>query len=211
MRIAILSSNKKPIPSPPDAIYAPGIIISAIADDMVKKGHEVTLFAGKESRTKAKLVSVGNTQFTDYGKIGEPLESQYELMLTAKCFEVAQKGNFDLIHAHDYRKTIYFSKLISTPILFTYHGNVSEDMLELIEKQRAIYFKDSIYSVGVTDYQIKNSKNLINFVGRVYHGIDLGNFEFSLLDGQLLPLQHHVLHSIDTFLSHHQLLFLYNL
>lgn len=186
MKIAMLTSNKKPIPSPEESIYAPGIITGLLTDGLVERGHEVTLFTGIDSQSKAKIESLGlNTAWTDFEKKGfdlyfyRNLEAQYELALVSKACEEAIVGKFDIFHAHDFRKTQYFANLIPIPMVFTYHGNIHDDAAAEVDKKRFLRFRDKTPFIAISDYQIKSASKYIHFIGKVYHGIDLKNFTFS--------------------------------
>jgi len=41
MKIAIIASNRKPVPSSRDNVFAPGSIIKGLVDNLTKFGHEV--------------------------------------------------------------------------------------------------------------------------------------------------------------------------
>jgi glycosyltransferase involved in cell wall biosynthesis len=45
-------------PVPPPAYGGIELVVSLLADELVKRGHEVTLFASGDSSTLAKLISV---------------------------------------------------------------------------------------------------------------------------------------------------------
>ncbi|MFC1656804.1 glycosyltransferase [Patescibacteria group bacterium] len=179
MKIAQLTPNSKPIPSPKNRIYAPGLIVGAISDGMTEKGHEVFLFAGKDSKTKAKIMYEGNSLFSDYGDLREPQRTQYELTMASKCFEMARDNKFDIVHAHDHTKVIYFANFVDTPIVFTFHGDPEDDLSEEIDRKRLLKYRDRVKSVAVSDFQVKNASKYFNFIDRVYHGIDISRLKFN--------------------------------
>ena len=73
MRIAMISPPHNPIPGNKDIIWAPGTVINSIVEGLVKKGHEVTLFAPADSKTSAKLESIGlNSISHDYPTLRQP-------------------------------------------------------------------------------------------------------------------------------------------
>ncbi len=186
-KIAMLSPGKMTIPSPKDSIFAPGTIIFNLTEELVRRNYEVTLFAGKESKTSAHLEHLNfNSIGYDYSSIyiENPrkyffYETQYELMLISRAIEGANKGKFDLIHAHDFRILPYFSKFCNVPIIFTYHGSIQDDMSNRFTVTRADYYHNFCHFVAITDFQKKQAVKYFNIVSMVHNSINIQKFIFS--------------------------------
>lgn len=187
MKIAILTNNQKPLPSPKDSMYSPNLVASDITEELVARGHEVYLFSGKDSVTKANLCS--GDIFTNYHDNSDlqkedPLKYQqlgvqYELFLISKALELTKQHKFDVIHAHDQNLLPYFSNLIDTPIVFTYHANILFDMkFEIIRKRFQKFYTQNFY-VAISQWQKKQSEKYLNVVDVVNHGINIKKYEFS--------------------------------
>jgi len=96
-------------------------VVSNLTEGLVKQGHDVTLFATGDSRTKAKLVSVAPKAIY---RQGIPWDNFiYPLLHIYKAYEMS--ANFDLIHVHlnmisDFTAAA-MSKLLKIPSVFTVH------------------------------------------------------------------------------------------
>src|SRR6266516_1458547 len=90
-------------------------IVSLLADGLTDQGHEVTLFASGDSRSKATLASVFEHAPSEL--IGRSLP---ELRHALACFERA--GDFDVINDHSGPVGAVLGGLPSTPVVHTVHG-----------------------------------------------------------------------------------------
>jgi glycosyltransferase involved in cell wall biosynthesis len=113
VRIAILSTVWFPVPPPR---YG-GIewIVALLADGLVDRGHEVTLFASGESKTKANLVSVFQESPSEF--IGQ---TNYELHHALGCFERA--AEFEIVNDHSGALGAALGAGSPTPVVHTVHG-----------------------------------------------------------------------------------------
>lgn len=192
MKIAMLASNRRPIPSPSDLIFAPGVIIYELTEGLVRKGQEVTLFAPEGTKTSARLVTAGTRSlYDDFAgeedfaqKRIENLEKywtmdvQYELLMTSTAFEFIKKNQFDIVHCHKTLHEIYFSKFINAPCLFTIHDAAEREAGNDIDILRLKKYAKETYFVSISNAQ-RIGLDYLNFIDTVYNGIDLKNFEFS--------------------------------
>jgi len=140
-------------------------IVSLLCEGLIKKGVDVTLFATGESITKAKLRSVCQVGYEEDSNI-EP--KVWESLHIANVFQSA--GEFDIIHNNFDFLPLTYSGLVDTPVLTTIHGFSSEKILPVYEK-----YSESTYYVSISNSD--RSGNL-NYIGTVYHGIDLTQFTY---------------------------------
>ena len=63
MRIALYISPAHSVPPETRQILAPWYLVREIANGLVERGHEVTLFAAQGSKTKAHLIDLGIAPF----------------------------------------------------------------------------------------------------------------------------------------------------
>src|SRR5512132_1945691 len=91
LRVAIVSPVWFPVP--PSGYGGIEWIVWLLADGLADAGHDVTLFASGNSRTKAKLVSLYDHAPSE--RIGETLP---ELHHCLACYERA--ADFDVINDH---------------------------------------------------------------------------------------------------------------
>lgn len=194
MKIALIISNRKPVPSSRDNVFAPGSIVKGLADNLTAMGHDVVFFGPSDSDVKVnRLVSEGlKSVYTDYNDIrrSDPHtyltnEDQYEMVLVSKAFEMVKwEGDFDIIHAHKYNKEVYFSNLVDTPLLITGHGMYNESLNSEADRIRNERYKDSCYWAYVSEYH-KTGVDL-NFVAKVPWGINPEAYPFSPTGGDSL-------------------------
>jgi glycosyltransferase involved in cell wall biosynthesis len=90
-------------------------IVWLLADGLVDAGHEVTLFASGDSRTKAKLFSVYDVAPSEL--IGTSI---VELHHCLACYERADE--FDVINDHSGLPAAALGSAVATPTLHTVHG-----------------------------------------------------------------------------------------
>src|SRR5690606_3776322 len=92
-------------------------VASNLAEGLVSRGVDVTLFATADSRTRAKL------QYSAKRGYAEALEADPKV---EECLHISQAieqaASFDLIHNHFDFLPLTYSKLVTTPILTTIHG-----------------------------------------------------------------------------------------
>lgn len=172
-------TNKIPVPMPNRVIHAPLFLAYEISEGMVEKGHNVTLFASSDSKTKAKLVSNNIPSLWKDKSLrkyihNERVVQHYELALVLKIFQLAEKGEFDIIHMHPYERGIHFAPLVKTPIVFTLHnpiGHIEKFLFSQYRKYPNIYF------VSISNSQRRPIPNL-NYIDTVYEGVEIERYPF---------------------------------
>jgi glycosyltransferase involved in cell wall biosynthesis len=128
MRIAIISPVWFRVP--PDGYGGIEWVVSLLADSLVTAGHEVTLFASGDSRTKAELASVYDE--APSAQIGRSIPEMYHALA---CFERA--GDFDVINDHSGLPAAAFGGLVDTPTLHTVHGPLDGPIAPKVYEQIA--------------------------------------------------------------------------
>ena len=185
MKIGLIASLARPIPGGEKNIFAPGVLILALANGLARKGHDITLFAPRDTKTKSKLISEGmmsayddlNKYFTDDKATFIQLERDYDLILTSKAFEMAKEGKFDILHSHRVVPEIYFTDFINTPVVFTNHSPYGQTVGGITTKAdilRNKKYAKSCYYTALSNYIQKSIK--LNFVATVYNGLPDLNF-----------------------------------
>jgi len=156
---------------PPEKYGGIERIISYLTEELVKRGHEVTLFASGDSKTKAKLMSVVNQGLISRGV---PWHDWWWNNLNYSiAFEMAK--NFDIIHSHWTPSGIYFQRFVKTPVLHTFHNIPKGDdhRWKILEN-----FRDSNV-VFVSKSERKNSEVKFKRSFVVYNAADLNQFKFN--------------------------------
>jgi len=148
-------------------------IASLLAEGLVKKGIDVTLFATGDSLTAGKLCAVCKCGYEEDSSI-EP--KVWECLHISEVFEHADE--FDLIHNNFDFLPLTYSGLINTPVLTTIHGFSSSRILPVYEK-----YNNKTHYVSISD---SDRSEKLNYIATVYHGINLDEFTFKKEVGDYL-------------------------
>ncbi len=179
MRIAILA----PIAwRTPPRQYGPWEqVASLLTEELVARGHDVTLFATADSITGAKLNAVCAK---GYGEDAAADAKVCECLHIANLFERAEE--FDIIHNQYDFLPLGYSALVKTPMVTTIHGFSSPLIIPVYERYNG---KTSYVSISNADRSPK-----LTYIATIHHGIDLTQFtfrkdhnEFLLFFGRIHP------------------------
>ena len=156
-RVAVLS----PVAwrTPPQQYGAWETVAGNIAEGLVARGWDVTLFASGNSVTTAHLHAVVDTGYEEDRSV-DPKVAEY--LHISETFEHA--AEFDLIHSHYDFMALTYTRLIKTPVLTTIHGFSSPQIMPVYQKYRDGYF------VSVSD---SDRAPGLNYLATVYNGIDV--------------------------------------
>jgi glycosyltransferase involved in cell wall biosynthesis len=152
---------------PPPAYGGIELVVGLLTDELVKRGHDVTLFASGDSITLAKLESVHpqalrlDPNVREYGI--------YEMLQLGQIYERADE--FDLIHSHMGCAALAYAKLSKTPTVHTLHGIFTPDNAKMFS-----YAKEQPF-VSISDAQRVERLGL-NCVSTVYNSVDVDSHKF---------------------------------
>src|SRR5437868_1624707 len=145
--------------TPPRQYGAWETVASNITEGLVSRGWDVTLFATRDSVTRAHLHAVVDRGYEEDPAIDSKVA---EYLHISEAFEHA--AEFDLIHSHYDFMALSYCRMVKTPVLTTIHGFSSTKIMPVYEKYRDGYF-----------VSISNSDRApgLNYLATVYNGIDL--------------------------------------
>ena len=150
--------------TPPRQYGAWETVAGNIAEGLLSRGWDVTLYATGDSITEGRLQHVvGRGYEEDCGQ--DPKVS--ECLHISEIMEHA--GDFDLIHNNFDFLPLTYSRLIKTPILTTIHGFSSPKIMPVYHK-----YSDNYY-VSISD---SDRAEGLNYLGTVYNGINLEDFTY---------------------------------
>src|SRR5438445_7609157 len=143
--------------TPPRQYGAWETVASNITEGLVARGWDVTLFASRDSVTRAHLHAVVEKGYEEDSS-ADPKVAEY--LHIPEAFEHA--AEFDLIHSHYDFMALTYTRLVKTPVLTTIHGFSSPRILPVYRKYGDGYF-----------VSISNSDRLpgLNYVATMYNGI----------------------------------------
>lgn len=172
-------------------------MIYALTEELVKRGHEVTLFASGDSITTANLSSVYPRSLRE-ARFKE-LYGLNKLMVLHVGAAYTRQDEFDIIHEHNSPLAVPVAQIAKTPVVFTIHNAFDFETQKLFQTLKRPYI------VTISKAQAEYTPN-INLIGTIYHGLDMRHFPFSSEhDGYLLyvgriSLEKGVHHAIETAL-----------
>lgn len=152
---------------PPKTYGGTELIVHILCEELIKRGHEITLIACSDSQTSAVLEAPVNCNLR---KTGSLMPTFYENISTARVIEMS--GEFDIIHNHCGLSVLPFHKLIKAPMVTSLHGAF------VVEEEVKAYqsYKDLSY-ISISNSQ-RNGNPELNYISTVYNGILIENFEF---------------------------------
>ncbi len=164
MRIAQLSPLIERVP--PRRYGGTERVVHYLTEELVRRGHDVTLFASGDSETKAKLVASSSHSLRSMYTSDE---AAFTMLNVAKVYKSAEQ--FDIIHNQlDYYAfpTAYFSPV---PTVTTFHGAFTLENRNIYDEYKNLNF------VSISDSQRKGGPSL-NWRATIYHGIPMEKFPF---------------------------------
>ena len=148
-------------------------VASTLAEGLVARGHDVTLFATADSVTSARLHAEAAAGYEEDAAVDAKV---YEALHIAACFERA--AEFDVISNHFDFLPLAFSRLVRTPVVTTIHGFSSE---RIVPVYRA--YDDIAHYVAISDADRHPS---LTYDATIHHGIHLEQFTLGAGDGGYL-------------------------
>jgi glycosyltransferase involved in cell wall biosynthesis len=121
LRIAQLAPTFERVP--PAAYGGTELIVALITDELVRRGHDVTLYASGDSETRAELRSIA-ARAVRYGEVVDGVRhaEYFQLVNAHACYMDAAEGEFDIIHNHAGLEGLVLGATSTTPVLTTNHN-----------------------------------------------------------------------------------------
>lgn len=165
MRIAQIAPLWERVPPP--AYGGIELVVGLLTDELVKRGHDVTLFASGDSVTAAKLEAIHPRALRL-----DPEAKEYSAYEALQLSHVFQRANeFDVIHSHMGYSALPYAKLVKVPTVHTLHGIFTPDGEKLYR-----HAKEQPY-VSISNAQVEPRLEL-NCVATVYNAIDIHQHRF---------------------------------
>ncbi len=173
MRIAQVAPLYESVP--PKLYGGTERVVSYLTEELVKMGHDVTLFASGDSRTEARLIPIVKNALRLSG-CKDPIA--HHILMIEEVLKRARE--FDIIHFHIDNLHFPMIRRIQTPALTTLHGRLDiEDLKPLYREFRELPF------VSISNAQ-REPLAWINWQGTVYHGLPEKLYRFHPKKGKYL-------------------------
>lgn len=171
MKIAQVSPLFESVP--PKAYGGTERVISYLTEELVRQGHDVTLFASGDSVTSAKLVpAIAQSIRQDTGRQAWLAYHAIQMDLLSKL-----EDSFDVIHFHTDCLHFALARKLRVPIVTTVHGRL--DFPELIPLYRRF---QNFPLVSISDNQ-RTPLPWANWCGTVHHGLPPDLYSFRPVRG----------------------------
>lgn len=163
MKIAVLS----PVAwRTPPVHYGPWEqMASNLAEGLVARGHQVSLFATADSITTGTLAAICPKGYEEDKMLDPKVQ---ECMHISYLMERA--AEFDIIHNHFDFLPLTYSRLISTPMVTTIHGFSSPKIIPVYAR-----YNDIAYYVSIS---LANRSPALTYAANIYNGIRTDEFSF---------------------------------
>jgi hypothetical protein len=157
LRIAQIAPQYERIP--PKLYGGTERVVSYITEELVRRGHDVTLFAAGDAQNTARLHAACPQALRLAGK--PELGGFLQLPMLSDVYENAE--DFDVIHPHIDYWSYPFARLSKTPTVSTMHGRLDLDDL------KPIYARyKTVPLVSISDGQ-RTPIPFMNWVSTVHH------------------------------------------
>jgi glycosyltransferase involved in cell wall biosynthesis len=167
MRIAQVAANTEPVP--PHGYGGTELIVSLITEELVKRGHEVTLFAAGTSETKARLITVVDQALRPAEKYNMLQWPAFDMQTLIEVEN--HQSEFDIVHSHMSWSALPVLDRLKCATITTLHNQVKPYC-------EGIYlrYKHLPYVSISESFKSLNYPDKLNYVGTVYNGIRVEDF-----------------------------------
>lgn len=145
-------------------------VISALTEELVKRGHEVTLFASGDTVTGATLSSVCDHSLREAGINDIRERTGWTLRHIGAAYSRARE--FDIIHDHCGVYSLPVAELSPTPVIQTMHGAFYDHNIHVFQQLQ------NTHVVTISKDQARGIHG-INNIGVVHNGLRMEHYPFS--------------------------------
>lgn len=185
VRIAQVAPLYEPVP--PRHYGGTERVVSWLTEELVRRGHEVTLFASGDSATTARLVAPCRRAIWLDPAAPDPV-ALHVVELAQVCERI---DAFDIVHGHVDYLAFPFARLVRAPFVHTMHGRL--DLRHLVHL--FAHFPE-VSLVSISDSQREPLAALpLTWVATVHHGLPVsaipwsarGNGRYLVFLGRMSP------------------------
>lgn len=170
----------------PSVIFSPGALAMSLAESLsFLDGVEVTLFSPGPVDTTVPNITADLSLFEEelagrgdsYTDLLRKhpftfvsLARQVQSELIAKAYDLANKGEFDIVHIYTNEEELgmAFASLCQAPVVFTHH-----DPFNFLIRYKSVMPKyKHLNWLSISDAQRQSMPEDTNWLGTIYHGID---------------------------------------
>jgi glycosyltransferase involved in cell wall biosynthesis len=141
-----------------------------LTEELVRRGHDVTLFGSGDSKTSGKLVSVTDVAL----RLSEPARRwpAYDIRLLMELQK--RRTEFDIVHNHMGWQALPYLEAMDLPVVTTNHNPIKDYAAPIYLTYRHLPY------VAISEaYKRINYPDQLNYVATIYNGIDIAEFDHS--------------------------------
>ena len=158
VRVGLLAPPVEAVPPP--TYGGTERVVATLADALVDRGHDVTLFASGDSHTRARLVPTVERAIWHDDRYVDPLP--FWTLTVTRAY--AHAAELDIMHNHCDHVAYPLARISTVPTVTTLHGRL--DLAELRDLYRE-FREQPLVSVSVAQ---RAPLPFANWVANVYHG-----------------------------------------
>lgn len=156
-------------------------IAEGMVNELLARGHEVTLFGAGNCQTKAQFVQIFPktimNQGVDLSKVeaSRPLRMETAYITKIMKYLSDHDGEYDVVfnHMRGGYLVMPLAEKLKTPIISTLHLPLFDDLVDALSQ----FENPNI--VSISNSQRKAAGGRVNFLGTAYNGLDLKEFVFN--------------------------------
>jgi glycosyltransferase involved in cell wall biosynthesis len=153
-------------------------VVSLLTEELVRRGHEVTLFASGDSTTRARLIPTVDSALWRLDEVRDPLP--YWTITLGEAYRRAHEGEFDVVHSHLDFQAFACAGLSRTPTITTLHGR-----LDLPDLARLYARFPEAGVVSISNNQ-REPLGQARWLGTVYNAVPVDRLPFNPRGGDYL-------------------------
>lgn len=187
MKILFINLTDHTIPPPPGVIRADTYISVPIAEEMQKRGHQVSFICPPGSHVKTEKITTATGPIVSVVPLDElthipDMQVRTEIIsafYADTCLTLLEHAKeFDLVHFHTNipLAELAFTRRLSIPCIFTLHSVAR--MPELESRVMHTFKSDNNHFISISNYQ-RSTFPALSFLKTIYHGVDLDLFSFN--------------------------------
>ncbi len=166
MRIAQVAPLFESVP--PKGYGGTERVVHSLTEELMRQGHEVTLFASGDSQTNARLCAPCVRSLRTDGNCFDSVA--YHVLMLEQVWQQAR--HFDLIHFHCDWVPFLLARRLDVPSVHTLHGRLDVPELAALFQE----FRE-LPVVSISDAQ-RAPVPWLNWQATVYHGLPAQSFTF---------------------------------
>jgi glycosyltransferase involved in cell wall biosynthesis len=180
MRIAQLAPTYERVP--PRTYGGTELVVHLLTEELVRRGHDVTLFATGDSATGARLRSVTPTPVRYGEETDDGLRhAEYLQLANAQaCFVAERRGMFDVVHNHAGVEGLVLAATSRTPVVSTMHNPYVARTQPIWDAYP--WFHHAVSEASAATFPTRGA------LPPIHHGIDIASFVVGEPQGYLLFL-----------------------